>query len=116
MEIGLDITIVLYDISGNLSANEIYAVQDVVESYAPEVIRREKLDDDSKPEIDVLRALLRWMLHPATNGRLERAFFHYTETNLQLAREISQTSEWIENVRKSYTADPRGMPKWLRVS
>jgi hypothetical protein len=115
IEMGLDLTFVLYDMAGNLSHQDVYAIQHIVTVYAPDIIRREKLDDDSNPEVAILRALLRWMLHPATNGRLERAFFRYTETDPKLARDISETSEWIENVRKSYFADPRGMPKWLHA-
>ena len=113
MSIGLDLTPALYRIASDLEPHDFRAIQEIVVQFSPEVIRRDKLDDESHPRAAILRSLLKWILHPTTSARLERAFFRFAETDRQLAREISETSDWIVNVRKSYTADPRGLPKWF---
>ena len=59
-----------------------------------------------------LQALLKWMLYPATRERLEVAFYRSAD-DPAMEREISETHAWLEIVRQSYAADPRGLPQWL---
>ena len=113
VDIGLDLTPTLYQITSDLELHEFRAIQDIVVQFAPQVIRRDKLDDESNPRATMLRALLKWMLNPATSDRLEQAFLRFAENDRKLATIVSETNDWIENVRKSYTADPRGLPKWF---
>jgi hypothetical protein len=113
ISIGFDLTPELDLAVNDMQAHTARAIHDVVIGFAPEVIRREHLDDRSNRKAPALQALLKWMLQPTTNERLEGAFFRVPEGDRQLMREISETSDWIENVRKSYVADSRGLPNWL---
>jgi len=113
IEIGLDLTPVLDHDMSDLQPHVARAIHDIVLEFAPGVIRREQLDDRSDRKTLALRALSRWMLQPSTSERLEGAFFRIADGDRQLTHDISETCDWIENVRRSYTAGPRGLPNWL---
>jgi hypothetical protein len=115
VDIGLDLSPALFTIIGDVGPQEVRSIQDIVVSFVPRVIRRDELEPHT-PGTLALRSLLKWMLHPATRERLEEAFYRFADSDPAMEREISETHAWLEIVRNSYAADPRGMPQWLGES
>lgn len=113
IDVGVDLVPYFYEDVADAKPATVRSICDIVLALAPDLIRREEMERHNQPSIRLKQVLLRWMLHPITSERLEKMFFHFSDSDPQVAGHASEALDLISIVKNSYATSPQGIPAWL---